>query len=89
MRPEPYAHVRLINMAIHNAAGAKAHLSQLLDAALKGEKVVVTRAGKPLVRPVPVDTPPSRVLGFGPWGTSQRKVPVERFSVPVGVIANV
>lgn len=51
-------------MAIHNVADAKAHLSQLLDAALKGEEVVVARAGKPLVRLVPVSPPASRVLGF-------------------------
>ena len=29
----------LTNMPIHNVADAKAHLSQLLDAALKGEDV--------------------------------------------------
>jgi prevent-host-death family protein len=51
-------------MAIHNVADAKAHLSQLLDAALKGDEVIVARAGKPLVRLVPVTTPPARVLGF-------------------------
>ncbi|GAC1445695.1 MAG: type II toxin-antitoxin system Phd/YefM family antitoxin [Mycobacteriales bacterium] len=51
-------------MVIHNVADAKAHLSQLLDAALKGEDVVVARAGKPLVRLVPVNPPAARVLGF-------------------------
>ena len=51
-------------MTTHNVADAKAHLSQLLDAALKGEDVIVARAGKPLVRLVPVESPPTRVLGF-------------------------
>lgn len=51
-------------MTTHNVADAKAHLTQLLDAALKGEEVIVARAGKPLVRLVPVETPPARVLGF-------------------------
>jgi len=51
-------------MTTHNVADAKAHLSQLLDAALKGEEVIVARAGKPLVRLVPVNTPAARVLGF-------------------------
>ena len=51
-------------MAIHNVADAKAHLSQLLDAALNGEDVILARAGKPLVRLVPVNTLPPRVLGF-------------------------
>lgn len=51
-------------MTIHNVAEAKAHLSQLLEAALKGEDVIVARAGKPLVRLVPVNAPPARELGF-------------------------
>ncbi len=51
-------------MTIHNVADAKAHLSQLLDAALKGEDVIVARAGKPLVRLVPLTTPAARDLGF-------------------------
>ena len=57
-------HVSLTNMTTHNVADAKAHLSQLLDAALKGEEVIVARAGKPLVRLVPLNTPAARVLGF-------------------------
>ncbi len=61
-------------MAIHNVADAKAHLSQLLDAALKGDDVIVARAGKPLVRLVPVTAPPARVLGFLDLAT-----PDERF----------
>ena len=51
-------------MTMHNVADAKAHLSQLLDAALKGDDVIVARAGKPLVRLVPVTPPAARVLGF-------------------------
>ncbi len=56
--------VSLTSMAMHNVADAKAHLSQLLEAALKGEEVIVARAGKPLVRLVPIDEPAARVLGF-------------------------
>ena len=51
-------------MTIHDVAEAKAHLSQLLEAALKGEEVIVARAGTPLVRLVPVTTPAARVLGL-------------------------
>ncbi len=51
-------------MTIYNVAEAKAHLSRLLEAALKGEDVVVARAGKPLVRLVPVNAPAPRDLGF-------------------------
>lgn len=37
-----------------NVAEAKAKLSELLDRALAGEDVVIARAGKPIVRLVPV-----------------------------------
>jgi len=53
-------------MVIKNVAEAKSHLSQLLDAAVAGEEVIVARAGKPLVRLVPVETPAQRELGFLP-----------------------
>lgn len=50
----------------YNVAEAKTHLSRLLDAALAGEEVVVARAGKALVRLVPVEPLPPRELGFFP-----------------------
>ena len=34
---------------------AKTRLSQLLEAALQGEEVVISRRGKPLVRLAPID----------------------------------
>lgn len=46
-----------------------------MDAALAGADVVLARAGTPLVRLVPVNTPP-RVLGF-----VHRPMPDERFDV--------
>ena len=60
-------------MTTHNVADAKAHLSQLLEAALKGEEVIVARAGTPLVRLVPVTTPAARVLGFLDLPTPDRR----------------
>jgi prevent-host-death family protein len=50
----------------YNVAEAKAHLSRLLDAAVAGEEVIVARAGRPLVRLVPVRPPAGRELGFLP-----------------------
>ena len=41
-----------------NVYEAKAKLSQLLRDALAGEEVVIAKAGKPLVRLVPVEAPP-------------------------------
>ncbi len=46
---------------------AKAHLSRLVDAAARGDVFVIAKAGKPLVKVVPVDvadTTVSRRLGF-------------------------
>ena len=56
----------LVNMVIRNVAEAKTQLSQLLDAAVAGEEVIVARAGKPLVRLVPIEAPAERELGFLP-----------------------
>lgn len=59
----------------HNVAEAKAHLSRLLDQALAGEEVILARAGKPLVRLVPIDPAPERELGYMPLS-----MPEERFA---------
>ena len=48
-----------------NLHDAKTHLSRYVDQALAGEEVVIARAGKPLVRLMPVGSdPPQRRLGF-------------------------
>ncbi|KMM16750.1 type II toxin-antitoxin system Phd/YefM family antitoxin [Synechococcus sp. GFB01] len=48
-----------------NLHDAKTHLSRYVEQALDGEEVVIARAGKALVRLVPVeDTPRQRQLGF-------------------------
>jgi prevent-host-death family protein len=66
LREEASDHVSLTNMITRNVAEAKATLSALLDAALAGEEVIVARAGKPLVRLVPLEPPARRELGFLP-----------------------
>jgi prevent-host-death family protein len=40
-----------------NIHGAKTHLSRLVEAAAKGEPFIIAKAGKPLVKVVPVDAP--------------------------------
>jgi len=50
-----------------NIHEAKTHLSRLVDQAAKGEPFVIAKAGKPLVKVVPIDTPAAgrvRRLGF-------------------------
>lgn len=41
-------------MAIVNIHQAKTHFSQLVDAASRGEEVVIAKAGKPTVKLVPI-----------------------------------
>lgn len=50
-----------------NMHEAKTHLSRLVDQAAKGEPFVIAKAGKPLVKVVPLDAPVSgqlRRIGF-------------------------
>ena len=48
-----------------NIREAKTHLSRLVEQASKGREFVIAKAGKPMVRVVPIDAPPaSRTLGF-------------------------
>ncbi len=45
-------------MSISNIHDAKTNLSKLIEAALRGEEVVIAKAGKPLVRLVAIEAPP-------------------------------
>lgn len=47
-----------------NLHAAKTHLSRLVDEAVRGEEIVIAKAGKAMVRLVPV-TPSRRRTGFG------------------------
>ena len=47
-----------------NIHEAKTHLSQLLSRAVLGEDIIIAKAGKPIVRLVPMEeTPQDRILG--------------------------
>jgi prevent-host-death family protein len=48
-------------MSIHSVAEAKSHLSELIDRALKGEDVVITQHGHPVVELKPVSPPPKLI----------------------------
>ena len=48
-------------MSTHSVAEAKNQLSRLIDRALKGEAVIITRRGQPVVELKPVRPPPRRV----------------------------
>jgi prevent-host-death family protein len=47
-----------------NLHAAKTHLSRLVDEAVDGQEIVIAKAGKPMVRLVPVG-PKLRRTGFG------------------------
>jgi prevent-host-death family protein len=51
-------------MATVNLHAAKTRLSRLVDKAVAGEDVVIAKAGRPMVRLVPIETK-SRRTGFG------------------------
>jgi antitoxin (DNA-binding transcriptional repressor) of toxin-antitoxin stability system len=48
-------------MSTHSVAEAKNHLPELIDRALKGESVVITRHGHPVVELKAVPPPPRRI----------------------------
>ena len=57
--------IDLVTMVIQmNVAEAKAKLSELLEAATRGDEVVIARAGKAVARLVPLEEPSPRRLGF-------------------------
>ena len=56
---------------IHNA---KTNLSRLVDRAAKGEPFIIAKAGKPLVKVVPIDQPVSQARRVG-FMTGQFSVP--------------
>ena len=47
-------------MRVVNIHEAKTHLSRVVDSAAKGEPFIIAKAGKPLVKVVPLDAPPAR-----------------------------
>jgi prevent-host-death family protein len=48
-----------------NINEAKTHLSRLVDQAARGREVIIAKAGRPLVRLVPLEPEPkARTLGF-------------------------
>ena len=55
-------------MHITNISDAKASLSRLIEQVLRGEEVIIGKAGKPVARLVPYDADTSpRKLGAGNW----------------------
>jgi len=65
---------------IFNLHTAKTHLSRLVEEAVHGEEIVIAKAGKPVVRLVPVANKRRRT-GFG---ADRRKIRIrEDFDAPL------
>ena len=47
-----------------NIHEAKTHLSRLVEKAAKGEPFIIAKAGKPMVKVVPLDEEPKARMGF-------------------------
>jgi prevent-host-death family protein len=45
---------------------AKAHLSELIDAVIKGEEIIISRHGKPVAKLTGLSAPGQREWGFHP-----------------------
>ena len=59
----------MVTMRTVTFCGAKKHLSRLVDLAAKGETFIIAKAGKPVIKVVPLDAPPAgeiKRLGFMP-----------------------
>jgi prevent-host-death family protein len=64
-RAETWLALHEVIMRTVNIHEAKTHLSKLVDAAAKGESFIIAKAGKPLVKVVPLDAPAApRRIGF-------------------------
>jgi prevent-host-death family protein len=66
-----------------NVAEAKTHLSELIQAVLDGEDVVIARNGTPMVKLVAADPVRPREVGFfgGPaWIAEDFDAPLEDFA---------
>jgi prevent-host-death family protein len=58
-----------------NIHEAKTHLSRLVEEAAKGEPFVIAKAGKPMVKVVPLDAPAKRKVRRLGFLEGQFKVP--------------
>jgi prevent-host-death family protein len=50
-----------LDMSTHSVADAKKRLPELIDRALKGESVVITRHGRPIAELKPIPQPAQKV----------------------------
>ena len=59
-------------MTTYSVARAKNHLPKLIDRALEGEEVIITRRGKPVVELRPAAARPKPPIGSDEWLAERR-----------------
>jgi antitoxin (DNA-binding transcriptional repressor) of toxin-antitoxin stability system len=62
-------------MKTFNIHEAKTHLSRLIEQAIQGEAFFIAKAGKPLVKVIPLNTPESLNMNRLGFMTGQIQVP--------------
>ena len=60
-------------MTTYSVAEAKNHLPKLIDRALAGEEVIITRRGKPVIELRPAAQRPKPPIGSDEWLAERRK----------------
>ena len=60
-------------MTEYSVAEAKNRLPKLIDKALEGEEVIITRRGKPVIELRPASTKPAPPIGTHAWLQARRR----------------
>jgi prevent-host-death family protein len=73
-------------MAKHSVAEAKNNLSELIDRALEGEGVIITRHGRPVVELRPIPAPPRPITPADLDWIAARRAPRRRKGPDAGTL---
>jgi prevent-host-death family protein len=73
-------------MGTHSVAEAKNRLPELIDRALKGEDVVITRHGKPVVELKPIPRPPRKVTAADLDWLAARRIKLRKPAEDAGTL---
>jgi prevent-host-death family protein len=73
-------------MSTHSVADAKNQLSKLIDRALGGEAIVITRRGQPVIELKPVRPPPRPMAKEDLDGLRARRANPERARTDAGTL---
>ena len=72
----------------HSVAEAKSHLSELIDRALKGEDVVITRHGHPIVELKPIHPPPRHITEVDIEWLRKHRIPRRGSTLDAGTLVS-